>query len=572
MSNIVLEKGYQVALTSFFFRYIFIYFTSFAMADCIPARQVIPFIHSGHYTRVHSTGDYFIYTSGGRNPNGLKGEVMVVDIRDPNNPKVFETLWKAETFLVESAQGTTDLVASPNYSVRGTFANAVMEFYSFNDVVANKQQRLIFADKEFGEYYHSSAVLPESSPQRKIVRTLLYSGMKYREHEFEMGSDGRVVSTTVAKTGKLCSNVFGTPPPPSTETAKAYEEQLKQNEPLYKEIGKIEKVIFARNSSPEEVSVGKTKREEIYEQIRKNKLAADIILFGPRYGELMVEIGRLKSDEEKLERVFLEESKGYQANLNKATKALREIRFEIADTDAYIKLREQSAQAIGPQKGKYLEAMKSMLMGSARYREALESREKARSEYFSFQDSSDSYRAWKSNSAQLEEANSEMWTIRGGRQISNPVLSKDGQFVAGLVGSKIELYSIGSNGDCKKEGSTGVRGSKVSFSYPEPGKLPKVAFVGEGGASDRFGRGVHIYDFETKNLKVITGDPADGNSGRYYPGFTKDGRVLYSDETGMVMVDPNQSDGATANCIKKSVSDGSKILQPSRGKTSKGAR
>lgn|GEM_PF-4840865 len=141
-------------------------------------------------------------------------------------------------------------------------------------------------------------------------------------------------------------------------------------------------------------------------------------------------------------------------------------------------------------------------------------------------------------------------------EFRNPILSKDGTLVAAGKANGIAVYKILPDKRCELIAETGFAGSKVSFSYPVQGKLPKLTFTSDRGPSGNNERGAYVYDLETKNAKFI------GQAGEYasYPGFTKDGRVIYasngSGRAGFTIVDPNQvpsTDNAT--CIKAASRD-----------------
>lgn len=139
---------------------------------------------------------------------------------------------------------------------------------------------------------------------------------------------------------------------------------------------------------------------------------------------------------------------------------------------------------------------------------------------------------------------------------SNPVMSKDGTLVAAASSNNVIVYKILPEGVCEKVAETGYSTAKVSFSYPEPGKLPKMTFVADSGPSGGNGSGVYQIDLETKRSTYL------GVSGEYarYPGFTKDGRVIYAGgpSSGFTIVDPNQVGGTDpSTCIQKAAAGSS---------------
>lgn len=134
------------------------------------------------------------------------------------------------------------------------------------------------------------------------------------------------------------------------------------------------------------------------------------------------------------------------------------------------------------------------------------------------------------------------------KTFSNPVLSKDGTLVAAGQSKNMVVYRIQPGGICEQVAETGTSASKVSFSFPENGKLPKLTYTAETGASGGFYRSVFHMDLNTKQARQLS---PRGTSASY-PGFTKDGRVIYSNEEGFYIVDPNQLDGTdNATCVKK---------------------
>ncbi|MBC7741518.1 MAG: hypothetical protein H7061_04945 [Bdellovibrionaceae bacterium] len=105
-------------------------------------------------------------------------------------------------------------------------------------------------------------------------------------------------------------------------------------------------------------------------------------------------------------------------------------------------------------------------------------------------------------------------------------LSKDGTMLAGIPSNKstTHVYKIKENGECELVKDLGIRTSKVSFSYPYKNELPMVTYNAEGNAANNYVRGVYLYDLQTDKSFPISTAAAESAS---YPGFTKDGRIIY---------------------------------------------
>lgn len=108
--------------------------------------------------------------------------------------------------------------------------------------------------------------------------------------------------------------------------------------------------------------------------------------------------------------------------------------------------------------------------------------------------------------------------------LENPILSKNGQEIGGLQGGKLTIYALRNNGNCVTIDQLPFRGSKMSFDHPKSGKKGLIAFTSEGNeVGDLVMSSVYIYDRDSKKL-VRIGAGAELSS---YPGFTKDGRLMY---------------------------------------------
>lgn len=139
---------------------------------------------------------------------------------------------------------------------------------------------------------------------------------------------------------------------------------------------------------------------------------------------------------------------------------------------------------------------------------------------------------------------------------ANPVLSKDGTLVAAAGANQIAVFRILDNGKCERLTQTKYSGGKVSFSYPEAGKLPKITFSADSGPSGSNRGGVYVMDLNTQKSTFVAKVGGQGDVGRY-PGFTRDGRVIYGTSEGFEIVDPNQVGGSRASCIQQSRTQGS---------------
>lgn len=154
--------------------------------------------------------------------------------------------------------------------------------------------------------------------------------------------------------------------------------------------------------------------------------------------------------------------------------------------------------------------------------------------------------------------------------LSQPTLSKDGTMIAGIPVGKdtTHIYKIKENGDCELVKDIGIRTSKISFSYPEGRKLPLITFMNDNFAPQA-SRGAYVYDLNTDlSFKVSGETDADG-----YPGFTKDGRVVYSGSskdsnekriTGYFRVDAIKitSNGSKCASVTSSKSQSKKTYEP----------
>lgn len=131
---------------------------------------------------------------------------------------------------------------------------------------------------------------------------------------------------------------------------------------------------------------------------------------------------------------------------------------------------------------------------------------------------------------------------------SNPVLSKDGTLVAAAASNSLKVYKILPDAKCEEVANVPFATSKVSFSIPEKGKLPKITFTAQSGGSNNYGTNALVYDLNNGETTPVALRGTYGN----YPGFTRDGRVIYSTGNTFEIVDPNQVNGTKeSTCITK---------------------
>ena len=462
------------------------YFTiSKSHAACVPPKENIEIRHSGQYHRMHPSGNYFIYTSG--------NSANLVDITDRSKPKDLRTDLKLETYPVESANGGWSLLASP-LSAGGQGMN----FFNFNDVLNGQQGQVkpVYKDQQFGEWYHSTAELPGSTVDNKKVRMLLYSNRRFKDYNMKIGSNGAVDSATTLQTGQICDNIFK----PFLKTEEQKTKYLLNRDA----INRLE--IQLRNLTGDEA-------KELSKQISQARLNAEGEYYGPEYVEN------------------------------------RKKRLEITN-----KIDELNSVVVNGTSSKDLEARRSEISQIYQNSRNNTEREQLAKEYNEIEVKLRTLRLNNPNVKRINELSSEaqvldndLWIIKDGKQFANPVLSKDGTLVAGLVGSKLEVYKIKDDNSCELVGKPEHRASKVSFSYPEKGKLPKIVYTAESASSD-FNRKVITYDLEKKITTVIS---SNEDKGAYYPGFTKDGRVMYKIDTGISIVDPEQINNAGARSCAK---------------------
>lgn len=108
--------------------------------------------------------------------------------------------------------------------------------------------------------------------------------------------------------------------------------------------------------------------------------------------------------------------------------------------------------------------------------------------------------------------------------LENPILSKDGREIGGLQNGKITIFNFENNGQCQIEEQLPFRGSKINFTYPVKGKKGQIAFLGDHFQVGQTQNNIYIYDRDLKKTFLV--GQLNGHN-MSYPGFTKDGRLIY---------------------------------------------
>jgi len=143
-----------------------------------------------------------------------------------------------------------------------------------------------------------------------------------------------------------------------------------------------------------------------------------------------------------------------------------------------------------------------------------------------------------------------------GQTMSLPMLSPNGMEFASMPQNpkdgkmSMRIYSIGpDNKSCEKTDDLRLIVAKIIFSYEESNKF--ALFYSSGSVSSR-GNGVSFFDRISKNIFTLS-DPNKRVFADSFPGFTKDGRIVYGakweecdnsgckDQAGYVVSDPYQS-------------------------------
>jgi len=525
---------------------LFIVTNTFAATPCKPARETVEYLHSGQYHRVHPSGNYFLYTND--------AGVTLVDITDRQHPKAIKTPMTRETYPVESAAGGWDLLASPRGS--GEIGpEGGMDFYLFSDMISGNAQsaRPVYTDTKFGEFYHSTAELPGSTSDTKKVRMLLYSSRPYKDYEMKMNQDGKVARVQEIRSGKLCENLFKRRQL-SKQEKQAVDKQWREIEALKKEQEQLKKS-------------GKTKEAEKLSAIVEEKNAkADADFFGPEYAAAQKKLPAISAELEratkeydqlpevvaarrKSEELMKEYAKKFEA-LFDSSAAIIKVNAELSAIEAKRKRPGADKRALEAQEDEVRTRRHKLEDEIERHPDVVKISKK-RAEHAKTRSEFNKTNAVARRVTELTEQQTDLSIqikiAKEGEQFPQPVLSKDGTYVAGLAMGRLQVFKIEANGDCTRiPNSMAYRGSKVSFSYPEPGKKPQITFTVEAGAFGDFDRKVIVYDLE-KDKEVFVSDSLEDTE-PYYPGFTKDGRVMFKTKSGMTIVDPAQPRNGNVVC------------------------
>lgn len=167
------------------------------------------------------------------------------------------------------------------------------------------------------------------------------------------------------------------------------------------------------------------------------------------------------------------------------------------------------------------------------------------------------------------------------KNLAQPILSKDGKFMAtlelsekdlatatdntngsdvntGAMSSTTGIYKLEKDGSCEKTEDLGFATGKVSFSYPQEGKPDMLSFASSANfqSAESYNtssvEATYLYNRETKQNQLISMPWVESEA--QYPGFTKDGRVIYATkrgkQVGFVIYDPSQAELPTDKELK----------------------
>lgn len=433
----------------------------------------------------HSGQYHRMHPSGNFVLYSSANSIKIVDITDRSNPKEISTPMRAETYPVEGASGGWDLLASPLH------VDNKMHYFQLKDVLSKKNDaKSVYSDRENNNFYHSSAELPGSTKDVKKVRTLLY-GPRYREYEMRKDARGNFTEVTPGPAGGTICRTYNRLPQPELDTTLSAEDAARRD-------------------------------------------------------ELQARLPELQQEEDSASRAFLAASKEYEREYN----ARPRNHSRVEETKrAYEETSKRYSEATD-RKYAVSSHIRSFDRGS-RYARMFEESQAIQREFRDRSTTGISQERILELSNRVNELNSEMrrYTSSNENYFSNPVLSKDGTLVAAVNNAnRISVYRIQENNVCEEIAVVPFSGSKVSFSYPERGRLPKITFTADSGPSNGNGAGAYVYDLNNGQATFI------GERGQYarYPGFTRDGRVVYARDNGFEIVDPNQMNGTTqASCVKK---------------------
>ncbi len=529
-----------------------------AFANCVPARETVKFNHEGHYHRVHPSGNYVLYTAGKQS--------VIVDISDRSNPKSINTPMREEAYPVEAAGGGWDYIAAPKDGGSHGIVGGT-DYYSFDQLLnppadASRQQaKPVYTDPNHGQYYLSSAELSGSTKKVKTVRTLLYSDQSYRDYKMEHSPSGEMISVAKSPRKILCGNIL----PKDGKSPEIHAAYNAKKEEMKSQYDKAEKEAKSRSAPQAELDKLKT-------EFRSTLDKMDNDFYGPQYKLLKEKYFELEEKHKQVE-AQVNNSAEIQSVRKKTSEAEEELRLandRLTKDSQIAKIRaqhEQLAKKYQEQTGAEQEKTRLQLVelvqqftttyssvqeksGIDKAYAKLKMQKKAEAEF-----------AKTSSLLQLEEKLNlekqdvavKTYAFTARLQLINPIQSKDGAYVAGLVANKLEVFKVKPNGDCESVAKTDYRGSKVSFSYPEAGKLPQITFTTEGGAATGYDKSAYVYDLKSKVSKKVS---TDQDEEPYYPGFTRDGRIIFKTKEGFSIVDPNQMGDKTNKCIPSSSASG----------------
>ncbi len=512
---------------------------------CPVPREVIDYPHAGMYHRIHPSGNFFLFTE--------KGRAVIVDVTDRKNPTRIISPLQDESYPVEAADGGWRMIASPvNGGARGPQGG--MSFYGFNDLVSKQNRaKASFTDENFGQWYHSVAELPGSDQKNKKIRMLLFTDLLYKDYDVKMVDEQTIDKANSTEPKRLCHNIFGKPIK-TFEQQQAFARGRREISQLEAEISKL--ILNGDDSGHVAIK---------QEQIQKRRIEVNTAMYGDEYAQNELQIEALEEQFDAVDKQMRRESSiaNARTRLSEAENQrdlLERVRVRqdpaviaVAQRAAQILQRFQAARDPNTQRQLFLEyeeAFTELAVVQGRVRDTVlagvNSRiEQARAEFEVAQSKSPFFQDFSRLTRELRERRAISRRLRDGLNLQNPSLSKDGTFVAGLVEGTIRVYKINDNGTCEQVADTKHRGSKVSFSYPEKGKLPKITYTAEGGPSGNFQTRAFVYDLETSVTSIIS---TDNDRNPYYPGFTRDGRVMFKTSTGMTLVDPSQVNGNSPQC------------------------
>lgn len=519
---------------------------------CVPPRQdfYVPF--QGQYHRMHPSGTYFIYT---KNKSSF-----VVDLSNPTAPLYLKSAMREEAYPVEAASGGWDLVAAPvdggwNGPKGGT------EYYRFDDVASSLSDKAkpTYVDSEHGEFYLSSAELPGSSDETKEVRTLLLSDQSFRDYKFEMSSDGSIKKATPGPIKRLCEGA-------GSESEKP---AIWPNRRLQELETKLENII---SSAQVNVAEAKAVIEEIFLEEKKQtshlgesfadkRRARNLILIP--LSEATVAVRNFKPYLEALRRNeiatenYSRKTREIEESIWQASRDELKSLSKAFQNEKDPRKREELQRKSTEQQARILAEIDKKLAASSKLQNLKREMVDASTHLHQLVSSDGPIKVLRDLKQQLASIDTELSWMQD-RKLRNPILSKDGTHVAGLVNERLHVFKISENGTCEKLLATEFRSSKVSFSYPKRGENLKVTFTAIDGAPN-FRASAYVMDTKTGQAEVIS----ESGEKPYYPGFLLDGRVMYRSGDKMLIVDPEAKQG------RKCIVDSGRTREGTSKETSK---